>query len=152
MEGPYITGTTVQFRQVINGLPIITPGVGEVRISIDNDGTVTRIQSSTRVVASLRDRPLNTTNAPLMEGPITRPRATEEMSYERLLAGEWRKRLAAMVARGDAPAQYTIVPGTTEIGYDVRGNQAIIVARRAIEVDFGQGYRKRYWLTAPIVE
>lgn len=152
MEGPYITGTTVQFRQVIDGLPIITPGVGEVRISIDNDGTVTRLQSSTRVVASLRDRPLNTTNAPLMEGPITRPRATEDLSYERLLAAEWRKRLATWVARGDVPAQYTIVPGTTEIGYDVRGNQAVIVARRAIEVDFGQGYRKRYWLTAPIVE
>jgi hypothetical protein len=152
MEGPYIVETTVQFRQVINGLPVITPGVGEVRITIDNDGTVTGLQSSTRTVASLRDRPLNTTNAPLLEGPLTRPTATEEAGYERLLAAEWRKRLAGWVVRGDAPAQYTIVPGSTEIGYEVRGNQAIIVARRAIEVDFGHGFRKRYWLIAPIVE
>jgi hypothetical protein len=152
MEGPYVIGTTVQFRQVINDLPVLTPGVGEVRISIDNDGTVTGVQSSTRAVAQLHDRPRNTTNAPLQEGPIARANVTEDAGYERLLAAEWRKRLTAWVVRGEAPAQYTIVPGSTEIGYDIRGNQAIIVARRAIEVDLGRGYRKRYWLTVPIIE
>ena len=82
----------------------------------------------------------------------TRAEVTDDGGYERLLAAEWRKRLAAWVVRGEAPAQYTIVPGSTEIGYDIRGNQAIIVARRAIEVDLGRGYRKRYWLTVPIIE
>jgi hypothetical protein len=152
VEGPYVTGTTVQFRQVINGLPVLTPGAGEVRVSIDNDGTVTGIQSSVRPVAALHDRPRNTTSAPLQEGPIARPQVTGDADYERVLAAEWRKRLAAWVVRGESPAQYTIVPGSTEIGYDIRDNHAIIVARRAMEVDFGHGYRKRYWLTAPILE
>jgi hypothetical protein len=42
------------------------------------------------------------------------------------------------------------VPGSTEIGYAVRGNVAALVARKAIEVDFGSGYRKRYWVEAEI--
>jgi hypothetical protein len=152
MEGPYVTATTVQFRQVINELPVLTPGAGEVRVTVDNDGTVTGVQSSVRPVARLNDRPRNTTNTPLQDGPIARADINEDGGYERLLAAEWRKRLAAWVVRGEAPAQYTIVPGSTEIGYDIRGNQAIIVARRAIEVDLGRGFRKRYWLTAPIIQ
>jgi hypothetical protein len=151
MEGPYVVATTVQFRQTINDLPVLNPGAGTVRVTIDNDGTVTTVQSSVRPVAALHDRPRNTTSAPTQEGPIARPNLTDG-GYERLLAAQWRKRLATWLARGEAPAQYSIVPGSTEIGYQLRGNQAIIVARRAIEVDFGQGYRKRYWLTAPIVE
>ena len=123
----------------IRGGTACTPGAGEVRVTIDNDGTVTNVQSSVRPVARLHDRPRNTTNAPLQEGPIARADVSDDGGYERLLAAEWRKRLAAWVVRGEAPAQYTIVPGSTEIGYDIRGNQAIIVARRAIEVDLGRG-------------
>ena len=32
--------TTVQFRQVINGLPAVWPDAGDVRVTLDNDGTL----------------------------------------------------------------------------------------------------------------
>jgi hypothetical protein len=149
LEGPYIIGTTVQYRQSINGLPVITPDAGTVRVTVDNDGTVTSVQSSVRRVAALHDRPRNARAAPGEESALGRAPA-DDAGVERLLSEAWRKRLATWVVRGDVPAQYTIVPGSTEIGYDVRGNHALIVARRAVEVDFGRGIRKRYWVTAPI--
>jgi Fe-S cluster assembly ATPase SufC len=43
------------------------------------------------------------------------------------------------------------VPDTTEVGYDLRGNEGRLVARREVEVDFGGGIRKRYEVVAPIV-
>lgn len=161
IEGPYITETIVQFRQVINGLPVITPGAGEVKISIDNDASITSIHSSIRPIEWLSDRPINTTANPMEEGPIARsrvdvdvigPDTRDSMGYEQLLAEEWQKRLASWVIRGKAPLQYAVIPGSTEIGYDIRGNEAALVVRRAVEADFGNGYRKRYWIIATILE
>ena len=48
--------------------------------------------------------------------------------------------------RGQMPVGYSLVPGTTEVGYAFNGDQAVLVATREIEVDFGQGLFKRYRL------
>ena len=48
------------------------------------------------------------------------------------------------------PVGYSLVPGTTEVGYAIDGDQAVLVATREIEVDFGQGLFKRYRLEAPL--
>lgn len=150
--GPFVTQTTVQFRQLINGLPVITPSAGTVRVSVDNDGTVTAMQSSIAPVERLSDRPKNTTSAPNEEGSLSRARAKGEDDLERMFLGEWRRLLTQFVLRGGVPSQYSLVPGSTEIGYDIRGNTAILVAQREIEVDFGDGFFKRYKLVVPIVE
>jgi hypothetical protein len=158
VEGPYITETTVQFRQVINGLPVLTPGAGTVRVTLDNDARVTGVHSSVRPIDRLMDRPLNTTADPPLgpavssqePRPIGQARATDVAGIEDLLAQQWAQQMAFWVMRGSMPLQYTVVPGSTEVGYDIRGNNAIIVARRAIEVDFGNGYLKRYWVVAPL--
>jgi hypothetical protein len=60
--------------------------------------------------------------------------------------------MASWVTRGSVPTQFETVPGSTEVGYQIRGNEAVLVAQRLIEVDFGDGYRKQYKLTAPILE
>jgi hypothetical protein len=162
IEGPYITETTIQFKQSINGLPVVTPGVGEVRVSVDNDGSLTNIQSSTRQVAQLSDHPKSTTSVPEEGGGRTpaksrgnrfaEPKATDIEGYERLLGEEWRKRLAMWVMSGKMPLHYSTVPGTTEIGYDIRSNEARLVAQKIVEIDFGNGYSKLYKLVAPILE
>jgi hypothetical protein len=54
--------------------------------------------------------------------------------------------------RGAAPLSAAVVPGSTEVGYDIRGNNARLVAHRELEVDFGDGLRKRYQVVAPILE
>jgi hypothetical protein len=50
------------------------------------------------------------------------------------------------------PLHYSTVPGTTEIGYDIRSNEARLVAQKIVEIDFGNGYSKLYKLVAPILE
>lgn len=152
VDGPHISSTTIQFKQVINGIPVITPGKGEVRITIDNDGAVTDVHASTRPVDQLVDRPRRTIATPRDEGSLVRPRATDQAGYERLLDEEWSKQLETWKASGKQPVSFTFVPDSTEVGYDMRRNSAIIVATRLIEVDCGGGYRKRYRVVVPIVE
>jgi hypothetical protein len=163
IEGPYVTETTIQFKQVINGVPVITPGVGDVAVSVDNDGSITSVNCSTRQVARLSDRPKNTTSAPRTEGrvgaasetegsPFAEPKARDIEGIDQLLAEEWQKRLVSWVIGCKKPLQYTTVPGSTEVGYDIKGNDARLAARKLIEVDFGSGFRKRYSVVAPILE
>jgi hypothetical protein len=161
IEGPYTIGKVIQFRQVINGLPVITPGAGAVRVALDNDGKVTSVHSSVRAIEQLSNRSMSMTPTPTPEGltaqpsepnPTKHPEAPDPTNYEQSLAAEFSKRLASWVVRGGMPLNFTTVPGSTELGYDIRGNEAVLIARKAIEVDFGSGYRKRYWVTAPISE
>jgi hypothetical protein len=154
---PSVTETTVQYKQVINGLPVLTPEAGTVSVTLDNDGTVTGVRGSVRQVEQLV-QPMNTTTSPPEPGnpaeeQIARPRATDAAGYEQLLAQEWGRRVASRWAvRGEMPLSFTDVPGSTEVGYDIRGNTANLVARKAIEVDFGGVLRKRYWVSVPLLE
>ncbi|MDQ3784882.1 MAG: DUF6345 domain-containing protein [Actinomycetota bacterium] len=150
-QSPHAVETTVQFRQTVNGLPTITPGAGQVRVTVDNDGTITRLHDSTRQLDRLSERPKTTTATPGVEGPIARPRAPAG-DIERLLAEQWRKRMQVAAARGAAPLSVSVVPGSTEVGYDLRKGSARLVAQRELEVDFGDGLRKRYQVVAPILE
>lgn len=147
VDGPFVTETTVQFKQIINGLPVITPGIGEVHVSIDNDGRITSVHSSVRGVERLHEsRPTE----PGGSGPRTSNGPTATADYEQQLSAAWGRRIASFALRGPMPASFNVVPNTTEIGYDVQGNEARLAAQRAIEVDFGQGLRKRYWVSTPI--
>lgn len=152
LEGPYTTGTIVQFRQLINGVPVITLSAGTVRISIDNDGTVTDIHSSVRAVNQLSTRPITSASAPTPEGVVAPVLSPEPTNYEQMLAAEFSKQVTSWVAKGGGgmPLGFTTVPGSTEIGYDIRSDEAVVIARKAVEVDFGNGYRKRYWVTVPL--
>ena len=148
-EGPFVTQTIVHFKQLINGIPIITPGLGEIGVSIDNDGSATRVQSSIRPVELVRAHPRLTTETPPEEGS-THPKEAKQKGYEQLLAKGIKDFLATLIVRGSMPVQYTTVPGTTEIGYEVRDDETYLAIRRGIEVDFGNGFHMRYWIVVPI--
>lgn len=157
--GPYVAETMVQYKQMINGTPVITPDSGEVRVSIDNDGTVTRIQDSTREISQILDKPKNTTPHP--EGDTLTPKmdtkkfigpeVTETYGYEKLLAEKLHQEINKNNER-NVPLGYRDVPGSMEIGYDIKGNEAYLVAMKEVEVDFGLGYKKRYLVIVPILE
>lgn len=147
IEGPYISETTVQFTQVINGLPVLLPGRGRVSVTVDNDGTVTAVKNSTRGIDRLTERLKNPSVAPDEERP-----ARDISDPQQLLAEAWQERMKDWIVRGRMPVQYKIVPGTYEIGYAIRGNEAILVARNDIEVDCGGGYLKRYSVEVPLLE
>jgi hypothetical protein len=54
LEPARVTETIVQFRQAINGLPVISPSdTGLVRVAVDNDGRVTQVHASVREIEDL---------------------------------------------------------------------------------------------------
>ncbi|MBL8895777.1 MAG: hypothetical protein JNJ53_14335 [Rhizobiales bacterium] len=148
---PSVTSTTVQFRQVVNGIPIISQDSGALRVTVDNDGTVTNVHSSLQTVDALSERARSMLpTPPLPSGANMHDIGPEPDSYERALAVEFSRQLSRWGASGNMPLSFSTVPNSTEIGYEVKRGTAILVARRAIEVDFGRGYRKRYWVTVPL--
>lgn len=153
LEPERVTETLVQFRQVINGVPVISPDTGFVRVALDNDGRVTQLHAAVRQVDDLgrpgralspEGPPPGTaaSSTPTPRGPSPEP----EPEPERQLREAVGRCLRQLIAKGVSPVAVEVVPGSTEIGYDIRGNLAQLAARRAIEVDFGSGYRKRYWV------
>lgn len=146
---PRVLETTVQFRQVINGLTVVSQDAGDVRITLDNDGKLVRIENTTRNVQDLTDR------AKLaVPGPDTGYEGLQALGDgdpEKLLAQAWGNHRARAAQDPATADQAEVVPGTTEVGYHFDGNEGRLVARREVEVDFGNGIRKRYEVIAPIV-
>jgi hypothetical protein len=145
-----ITSTVMQYRQMINGVPVIGPDAGAVRVTIDNNGAVTNLHSSIRTVATLSEKGRQSMPTPKPPGTGHGEIGPEPMNYESALAAQFSKRVANWAASGQMPLGYAAVPDTTEIGYDFINGEAVLVARRQVEVDFGNGYRKRYWTSVPI--
>jgi hypothetical protein len=148
VEGPYTSETMIQYRQIINGVPVITPGHGELHLTLDNDGQITSVQSSLRsierVFRSGADGPPEPSATPRSSRP------EPENDFEESLAAAWSRQLLGFAAGGPIPASFSVVPGSTEVGYSFEGDRAILIAQRAIEVDCGRGLRKRYWVRAPL--
>jgi hypothetical protein len=153
---PRTVETTVEFRQVVNGVPIVTPGAGALRVTIDNEGTVTHIHDSSRPVERLRG------GVGDMPGPdgeriaaLALPEpgsASADGGIDAVFGPALRDRLLGIAVRGGAALGYEVVPGSTVVGYDLRGDSARPVARREVEFDLGSGLRKRYVLVAPLAE
>ncbi|MDQ3978101.1 MAG: DUF6345 domain-containing protein [Actinomycetota bacterium] len=153
-EEPRVVETTVQFTQQINGLPVLLPGQGGVSVSVDNDGRVTSIRNTTRAIADISDRPMVAAAGP--PDPTGTASAVSRSSAsappERLLADAFQERLKDWIVRGRMPVAYSDVPGTAEVGYAIRDDEAVLVARKEVEVDLGGGFLKRYVVEAPIRE
>jgi len=149
---PRLCETVVQFTQLIDGVPVIGPGEGKVSITLDNDQNVTAIVDRTRAVAKLVE---GFSAPPVPETPrdgtfSPTPTPSDEHDPERLLSAVWQERMKTWVLTGRMPERYAVVPGSFEVGYVIRGNNAILVAREEIEADCGGGFLKRFVLETPI--
>jgi hypothetical protein len=148
-DEPRVLETTVQFRQVINGLPVVSQDAGDVRLTLDNDGTLTRIENTTRTVQQLSDHPKTAVSGPGGDSEGLQPRAAGDP--EDLLSEAWRSHGARAAQNEQVAGRAQPVPDTSEVGYHIRGNEGRLVARREVELDFGGGILKRYEVIAPIV-
>ncbi len=147
MDNPRITETVVQFSQVINGLPVVSPGSGHVTVTVDNDQRITGVVDSTRPVAGLVDQGSEAPPAPGQAEPAA---TRAGLDPEDVLANAWQQRMKSFIINGSMPRAFGTVPGSLEVGYSIRDNTAILVARQEVEVDFGQGLYKRYVVEEPI--
>ena len=154
----------VSFVQVIDGLPVLTPDGGRVQVRVDNDGTVTGIAESTRLVQDLRDGPVapprpnsRKSSSPRLRvatdpnGDDENVAPTAEMAaVDGLLDEAVQRQLRRVASGGRFPSAVRTVPDTTEVGYALRDGDAVLVVRREVELDFGSGLAKRYVLQEPI--
>ena len=150
-EQPQSLETLVTFRQTFERLPVITPGRGEIRVSVDNDGTVVSANISTReAVRTSNDMRSNVSEPggagePPATPPMTPPAEALTAAQERVVA-ELDIRTNSDGIRGEVRD----VPDSMEVGYEIEGNEAYLVARKLIDVVDADGYVARQWVTAPL--
>ncbi|MCW6006456.1 hypothetical protein K1W54_18010 [Micromonospora sp. CPCC 205371] len=146
--------TTVSFVQVIDGVPVVSPDGGRVHVRIDNEGTVTGIADSTRQIRDLRDQPAVPPPADTRRSRAPHPSRvsgdgergvapTGGADVNAALGGALQRRLRKAAAGGRFPSAVRAVPNTTEVGYALRDGDAVLVARREVELEFGSGLAKR---------
>lgn len=143
----------VQFRQAIEGVPVLTPDAGTLRLAMRSDGTVLRIESTLRRVA--RQMPARAYRGgqpadplpPALDKPAPDP---APLAVLQMLAQHSARLMRDLAARGAAPLGLRILPGTTEIGYGIRSNTARLMARQGIEIECVRGFRKRYWIQSDL--
>lgn len=136
----------VEFVQLVDGVPVVTPDGGRIQVRVDNEGTVTGLADSTRAVADVRDVPA----VPAPPSTDGARRSSTASSVDELLDEALQRRLRRSAAGGRVPEAVRAVPETTEVGYALRGDTAVVVARREVEVGFGNGLAKRYVLEEPV--
>lgn len=141
---PRVRETHVVFTQVVDGQPLVTPGIGEVRVSIDGTGTVTSIVDATRPVDQLSDfSPPARETSTAGSGPRDASSTVED-----LLEAPTQRLLRRLAATGPVPTSIRPVDDSTDVGFAVRGSEGVPVVRREVEVDCGEGLAKRYILEA----
>lgn len=142
----------VQFRQSIDGVPVLTPGAGSLRVVLCPDGELLRIESTLRQVSELMPARGHCNGRPadpvLPSGDEPVPGAM--VDTDQMLALHSARLMRDLAARGAAPLNLRILPDTTEIGYGVRSNTARMIARKGIEIECAQGFRKRYWIQSDL--
>jgi hypothetical protein len=139
----------VRYAQTIDGIPVVAPGMGTLTVSIDNDLHVTSLMDRTRPVARLAER---ARMIPSLEGNgFTQGISAEALpAAEDLLQAAWQERMKEWILRGPLPRSFAVVPGSAEVGYAIRGNTAMLVARQEVEVDCGNNFLKRFKVEVPI--
>jgi hypothetical protein len=149
LEPKRIIETSVRFTQTIDGIPVVAPGMGTLTVSIDNDLHVTSLIDRTRPVARLAER---ARMIPSLEGNgFTQGISAEALpTAEDLLQAAWQERMKEWILRGPLPRSFAVVPGSAEVGYAIRGNTAMLVARQEVEVDCGNNFLKRFKVEVPI--
>jgi hypothetical protein len=154
---------SVSYIQVIDGVPAVTPDAGRVEVRVDNERTVTSIVDSTRPIQEVRDRPAappppdtrrsrtsSTRTTASLTGDTDNGGRSVTAAVDGLLDSALQRRLRRATAGGRFPRDVRVVPNTTEVGYAMRDSDAVLVARREVELDFGRGLSKRYVIEEPI--
>ncbi|MEV5608693.1 DUF6345 domain-containing protein [Streptomyces sp. NPDC052225] len=157
---PVSLETHVTFRQAFDGVPVITPGRGEFRVALDNDGTVVQATLSTRRATGEFRTPSSAVAPPSGKGaqaqrsPGARdPRQALDEAQQRRIA-----HLTAMASDSERSAaeiesrlEVRDVPGTLEVGYEIEGNEAYPAARKLVELGSRDSmFKKLRWVVAPL--
>lgn len=134
VHDPQVADVTVHYRQVIDGVPAVMGREGQVRVTLDPSGAVTRVLDRTHQVRDLLP---------------AAPRSDNTPDHEAALASATQVLLRRLSANGVLHDRVETVPNSTEIGYRLQPDQGMLVARREIEVSTGN-FSKRHVIEVPL--
>ena len=130
---PTVFEHVVIYRQEIAGLPVLTPGVGEVRVHIDDSGKMRRLIDTRVVVLEIRDSGPSPVTLPTPDGGKVKARQLTTM--KEVVAALRRASRHCGREGGDGHAR--LIAESVAFGYALRGNFLVPVARGKVE--FGKG-------------
>jgi len=137
IEKEYVTDTMVQYRQFINGVPVVNSDSGLIRVTIDNDGKVTNLHSSVKKTSLLHSNPKSNKLDPKNAKSMTKAKSASDVEKA------FKKQLS----------KYKSVKlMEEEIGYDVKHSHGRIVNQRVYEISMGHGLKKRIKLMVAYYE
>ena len=123
----------VVYRQQVAGLPILTPGVGEARVTVAASGRVRRIVDTRLEIGELRDSGPSAAAAPTPAGgAMPAPRLT---TFGEVLAAL--RRAARALPGGSGGGSSRLIPDSLAFGYALRGTDLVPVARAKVEIAHG---------------
>jgi hypothetical protein len=132
---PSVVETIVQFRQTHNGVESVNSDHGLIAVCIDNDGRVTNLYDTTKLVIREVDKKTYSSSSP------RDPKKSKDTSIDR----QFQKKIAK-VAGPDKKKATTL---REKVGYDFATKIGSVVYQKDVEVDFGQGLKKRYKVRVP---
>jgi hypothetical protein len=145
--------TVIEFRQYINGVPVINAGSGKVRITIDNDGRITNANIAVKPVKGFESS---------LEGKKqpTDPSLTKAVKKDLIESPELRNRAFNDILNNtrNEKANSAIFKEQKvdiirdKVGYDINGDYGSITAHREVEISYPDSLSKRLKLRLPIVE
>jgi hypothetical protein len=121
------------YRQIVAGLPVLTPGVGEVRMHVDASGKVRRVIDTRLEVVDVRDSGPWPVLLPTPKGGQVRARQLTTIK-EVMEALERAAHSGPRVRESARKGSFSrIVPGSLEFGFALRGTDLVPVARATVE-------------------
>ncbi len=122
----------VVYRQLVAGLPVLTPGAGEARVTVAASGKVRRIIDTRLEIGELRDSGPSPTTLPTPSGGVMR--AARLTTFAEVLAA---LRQAAHAFSGGKGGSSRLIPESLAFGYALRGADLAPVARAKVEIAKG---------------
>jgi Family of unknown function (DUF6345) len=131
-----VAGYAVEYRQTVDSVPVISPGAGYLRVSLDAHGAPTSATLTARPVKAKVARPVRTTPQPGsgVGGPMDAAAIGDELGVR-------------LDAAGSAALSAQPLADTRQIGYVVEGARAHLAASQGTLLDFGQGILKKVRVT-----
>jgi len=142
LDESFVVSTIIQFRQAHNGIESVNSDHGLITVKVDNDGTVTNIYNSTKLVVGEAEKPRAVAIVPPQKA------SKEVISTDEQFNRKVETIMNAKLTK-EVKAKTKAETLTEKVGYDFSGNNGAVVHQKIVEIQTDQ-FAKRYKLRVPV--
>jgi hypothetical protein len=143
-----VSGHVVEYRQTIGGLPILNTDRGFVRVHLNSSGMVTSAEVAVRPVEDLVEVPaMAEPRSAAGSGQASAGEPNLDELFARAAHRAVTRSTHAPLEAARVPVSAAVVPDSRQVGYLMSGSRAVLGATEGIEVDCGDGFRKKLPIT-----